>query len=235
MLIPTTTETAPPAILETLPSEERLRQALGEDPACLPIGTRVYRAIRHPGAVVPAYVQRTYRFGPPDVLRSPDGHYPFYWMYAAEDLTTALWESQFCLNDMTQPGTFYIPQEVLRDGLVATFTLQAEIRILDLTGTVLSKLGIYDQINGHHAWCQWFGVRLSELLRGWKDGSPIGFRYPSRKHKCHRALALHSEALAKWKETVRTQVSSFADMAACGTLLADPNYADPLPGHFTLG
>lgn len=75
--------------------------------------------------------------------------------YAAPDLTTALWEAGLCTNDVTQPGTFYISDDVAKKGLIAVFTLQADITVLDLNASVLSKLGIYDEIHGDHAWCQW--------------------------------------------------------------------------------
>ena len=75
----------------------------------LPAGTQVFRAVRHPAAVIPPFVERTYRFGPPAEFAGPHGRFATYWVYAAQDLTTALWEAGFCTNDMMQPGTFYIP------------------------------------------------------------------------------------------------------------------------------
>ncbi|WP_439685848.1 hypothetical protein MNJPNG_25190 [Cupriavidus oxalaticus] len=80
---------------------------------------------------------RTYRFGPPERLRHQDGTYPFYWLYAAEDLTTALWESGFCTNDLTQPGTFHIPRDAADNGLIARFSLRTAVSILNLDGTTV--------------------------------------------------------------------------------------------------
>lgn len=139
--------TIPTEIAKTLPSLDTLQQALKDSLTALPIGTPIYRAVRHPAAVIPPFVQRTYRFGPPESVRDAAGNYPFFWLYAAEDLNTALWEAESCRNDITQPGTFYIPEEISHTGLVAVFKLRADMPILDLSGTVLSKLGIYDQIS----------------------------------------------------------------------------------------
>lgn len=197
----------------------------------LPGGMRIFRCVRSPKAVIPPYVERTYRFGPPAAFAGADGRFASYWMYAAPDLTTALWESGFCTNDMTQPGTFYIPAAIARDGLVATFTLQADIPLLDLNGTVLSKLGIYDRIHGDHVWCQWFGLRMLEVLADLSgDGAPLGFRYPSRKHKSHLALAIQSDSLEQWRRQVDVQVVRFAETPEFEVLRADSNYAEPFEG-----
>ncbi|MDB0543312.1 RES family NAD+ phosphorylase [Ralstonia solanacearum] len=220
---------------ETLPTTERLQQALATSVITLAAGTRVYRAVRHPVAVIPPFVQRTYRFGPPDTLRNRDGQFPFYWLYAAQDLHTALWEAEFCCNDITQPGTFYIPDAVAEIGLIAEFELRVDVSILDLSGTALSKLGIYDRISAEHAWCQWLGVRLHELLCRWNaPGRPLGFRYPSRRHKNHGALAIHSQSLELWRKGVVSRVTPFAEWAEFERLRADPNYAAPLPGGFSI-
>ena len=220
---------------ETLPTTERLQQALAASVITLPAGARIYRAVRHPAAVIPSLVQRTYRFGPPETLCDRKGQFPFYWLYAAQDLHTALWEAEFCCNDITQPGTFYIPEAAAKTGLIAEFELRADVSILDMTGTALSKLGIYDQINAEHAWCQWLGVRLNELLSRWDAPSrPLGFRYPSRRHKNHAALAIHSHSLKLWREGVMSRVTPFAEWPQFERLRTDPNYAAPLPGGFSL-
>ncbi|BDB29409.1 RES domain-containing protein (plasmid) [Cupriavidus sp. P-10] len=226
---------APEHIAVTLPPTDLLRQALAGAEILLPAGTRVSRAVRHPAAVIPPYVQRTYRFGPPAEFAGTDGRFSDYWMYAAQDLTTALWESGFCTNDLTLPGTFYIPPDVAKKGLIATFTLQTDIRVLDLHGTALSKLGIYDQIHGDHAWCQWFGLRMLEVLAGFSgDAAPLGFRYPSRKHKSYLALAVQSGSLEVWRRHVDVQVTRFAEMPEFEILRADANYAEPFGGGFSL-
>ncbi|WP_354673901.1 RES family NAD+ phosphorylase [Cupriavidus alkaliphilus] len=227
---------APEPIAVTLPSTDRLRQAFAGGAVILPAGTQVFRAVRHLAAVIPPFVERTYRFGPPAELAGPDGRFATYWMYAAQDLTTALWESGFCTNDMMQPGTFYIPPGIAEGGLIATFTLKADIQVLDLDGTVLSKLGIYDQIHGEHAWCQWFGLRMLELLAGFRgDTGPVGFRYPSRKHKSHLALAVRSASLETWRRLVDVQVKPFAGMPEFEELRSDSLYAEPLAGGFSVG
>ncbi|CAG2158864.1 RES domain-containing protein [Cupriavidus numazuensis] len=225
----------PEPIAVTLPSTDRLRQAFAGGAIVLPAGTQVFRAVRHPAAVIPPYVERTYRFGPPAEFAGPDGRFATYWMYAAQDLTTALWESGFCTNDMTQPGTFYIPPGIAETGLIATFTLRADVRVLDLDGSVLSKLGISDQIHGEHAWCQWFGLRMLELLAGFPgDTAPFGFRYPSRKHKSHLALAVQSGSLEAWRRLVDVHVTRFAELTEFAVLRADPLYAEPFAGGFSV-
>lgn len=70
--------TIPPSFAETLPAVARLQPILAANVTVLPAGTRLYRAVRHLAAVIPPYVTRTYRFGPPDALRGADGQYPFY-------------------------------------------------------------------------------------------------------------------------------------------------------------
>lgn len=225
----------PPSIDKNLPSLTRLRQALG-GVTMLAAGTRIFRCVRGPKGVIPPYVDGTYRFGPPPRFAGADGRFSTYWMYAAQDLMTALWESGFCINDDTQPGTFYIPGAIAETGLVAIFTLQADIPILDLDGTVLSKLGIYDRIHDHnYGWCQWFGLRMFEVLNGFTgEFVPIGFRYPSRKHKSYSALAIQSCSLEDWRRQVEVQVTRFGDMPEFNALTSDANYAEPLDGGFSL-
>lgn len=225
----------PQHIAFTLPPTDLLRQALAGAEVVLPAGTRVFRAVRHPAAVIPPFVEQTHRFGPPDEFAGAGGRFPAYWMYTAQDLDTALWESGFCKNDMTQPGTFYIPPAIAEKGLIATFTLQSDIRVLDLDGTVLSKLGMYDQIHGNHAWCQWFGLQMFEVLAGFTgDTAPVGFRYPSRKHRSHLALAIQSGSLDQWQRQVEVQLTRFAEMPEFEDLRADANYVEPLVGGFSL-
>lgn len=226
--------TIPPVFAETLPAVARLQPILAASVTVVPAGTRLYRAVRHLAAVIPPFVTRTYRFGPPDDLRAADGQYPFYWLYAAQDLYTALWEAEFCCNDITQPGTFYIPDAVVEQGLIAEFTLRVDVPLVDLAGTALSKLGIYDRISAEHAWCQWFGVRLDAVLTAWPEpGRPLGFRYPSRRHRNHNALTIHSQALEQWRKSTAVRVVPFAEMPHFELLRADPNYAAPLPGGFS--
>lgn len=219
----------------TLPPAALVRQALAGAMVTLPGGTKIYRAVRHPAAVIPEYVERIYRFGPPAAYAGPDGRYSPYWMYTAHDLPTALWESGFCTNDMTQPGTFYIPPDVVAKGLIATFILQGDVTVLDLSGSVLSKLGIYDRIHGEHAWCQWFGLRMFEVLEDFGgSAAPVGFRYPSRKHKNSLALAVQSQSLDAWRREVQIEVTPFASMPEFEILRSDPNYADPFYGVFSV-
>lgn len=227
---------APKHIAVTLPPTSVLRQALAGASLVIPAGSRLYRAVRHRAAVIPAYVDQTHRFGPPPVLADPDGRFSTFWLYAAADLQTALWEAGFCDNDWTQPGTFYIPAEKARDGLIAILTLQEDLHVLNLDGTVLGKLGIYNRIHAEHAWCQWFGLRLRAVLESFpRTEAPVGIAYPSHKHKNHVALAIQSgDGLERFRRSVTVQVTPFAQMPEFAALRADGNYADPLPGHFSL-
>lgn len=120
-------------------------------------------------------------------------------------------------------------------GLIAEFELRGDVSILDMTGTALSKLGLHDRINAEHAWCQWLGVRLHELLSRWNEPvRPLGFRYPSRRHKNHAALAIHSHSLELWRKGGVSRVKPFTEWPHFERLRADPNYAAPLAGGFLL-
>ncbi|CAJ96095.1 hypothetical protein CMPELA_25645 [Cupriavidus necator] len=66
------------------------------------------------------------------------------------------------------------------------------------------------------------------------DGAPVGFRYPSRKHKSHLALAIQSDSLEQWRCQVDIRVTPFADMPEFEALRADANYAAPFEGGFLL-
>ena len=85
----------PPHIAVRLPGPALLRQALLACTCTVPAGQ------------VLARVSATYRFGPPAGFRH-DGDFPFHWVYAAADAMTAVWEARLCLNDVTDPGTFYL-------------------------------------------------------------------------------------------------------------------------------
>ncbi|MDF3881288.1 hypothetical protein [Cupriavidus basilensis] len=66
------------------------------------------------------------------------------------------------------------------------------------------------------------------------DAAPLGFRYPSRKHKSYLALAVQSGSLEAWRRHVDVQVTRFAEMPEFEVLRADANYAEPFGGGFSL-
>lgn len=75
---------------------------------------------------------------------------------------------------------------------MATLTFRQPIRLLDLTGTAASKLGLYDHLRSpEYEWCQWFGYRLDQVIAA-EEGAVHGFRYPSRRHPGYCAYAISS-------------------------------------------
>ncbi|MGN5478714.1 hypothetical protein ACTMU2_21910 [Cupriavidus basilensis] len=65
------------------------------------------------------------------------------------------------------------------------------------------------------------------------DAGPVGFRYPSRKHRSHLALAVQSDSLEAWRRQVDVQVMRFAELPEFAALRADANYAEPFAGGFS--
>lgn len=96
-----------------------MREALSRELADPDASAQLFRAAYVPESVLPARVQRVYRFGPPPELSRPDGTPPFWWLYAAHAAETAIWEAQFCKNDVTRAGTFYFDTFAVQHGVVA--------------------------------------------------------------------------------------------------------------------
>ena len=180
----------------------------------------VTRAAWNSASILPARVDRTYRFGPPAAMRGADGSYPFHWIYAADDVYTAAWEAGLCLNDAEQPGTFYIERGA-RTALIATLEFGIPLKLLDLNGLASSKLGIFDDISDcDHEWCQWFGAMVDRVI-GSCDGRVHGMLYPSRKHRGHDAIALSSRTLGQLTAHVTIDVRHFGTTQAHQALRAD--------------
>ena len=112
-----------------LPPRELLRQVLASHIVEIPAGRELVRGVWNERSVWPQRVDRVHRFGPPESMKiGPD--FPFFWVYAADELFTAVWEAQLCTNPATHPGRFmlaanaaeaatcmalFIPPDVIRE------------------------------------------------------------------------------------------------------------------------
>jgi hypothetical protein len=210
----------PSHIATRLPALELLQDALLDGTIEISGGCRFYRGAWNGASVWPGQVTRTYRFGPPDVLIGSDGRYPFHWVYAASHVITAAWEAQFCANDATRPGTFYI-RPGAADALLATLSFSQPIRLLDLTGTAASKLGVYDNLRSpDYEWCQWFGYRLDQVIAS-EQGTVHGFRYPSRRHPGYDAYAISSRTMGALSGSLSHSIVRFCDAEEFAHLTRD--------------
>lgn len=186
----------------------------------IPPGYLFHRGAWNPASIWPRHVTRTYRFGPPDALRSPDGRYPFHWVYAADHVITAAWEARFCVNDPTRPGTFFIDPNA-SDALMASLRFDQPVRLLDLTGTAVSKLGLYDELRSpDHEWCSWFGVLLDQLIVA-GHGAIHGFRYPSRRHPGCDAYAISSRVMDALAPSLSHSARAFRETVEFAELVKD--------------
>ncbi len=209
-----------------LPVYEHARIALLESLIEIPSHTILIRAAWNAASIWPRQVERTYRFGPPAELTSANKEFPFHWVYAGASVITAAWEAQFCANDVTRPGTFYIKREASK-GSIARLTFEQPLKLVDLTGDTASKLGIFDALaSPEHEWCQWFGCQLDYLIEEQVDKID-GIRYMSRKHPGHYAYAISSRALERLDPGRTTTVKPFVDEAEYRTLQRDPCFVLP--------
>ena len=215
----------PTAIAERLAPLALLRSELLGHIITRDAGKPVIRAAWNEASIWPKKVERTYRFGPPEALAGLNG-FPFHWIYVAEDTYTAVWEAQLCRNDVTRPGTFFI-QAGAENALIATLSFGQPLRLLDLTGLAASRLGIYDQLRSpDHAWCQWLGWQLDQIIVG-QDDAIHGFVYPSRRHPGQLAYAISSRRMDILSNTMTRSWIKFSDSPAHARLLADHLRADP--------
>lgn len=213
-----------PDIAATLPPRDLLRQVLASHIIEIPAGCNLVRAAWNPASVWPDRVTKTYRYGPHDSLKSVLG-FPFHWIYAAEELLTAVWEAQFCSNPATFPGRFTM-QPGAEKGLIATLSFSHSLRLFDLSGVAASRLGIYDQLRSpDYEWCRWFGFELDQILAE-HDGQVHGFVYPSRRHPGALAYAISSRVRDALAVNMTMVVKEFGDTAEYAELLADPCHMD---------
>ena len=204
-----------------LPEYEQLRGALLDSALVVPPRMSFVRAAWNAASVWPRQVERTYRFGPPARFGGQHREFPFHWIYAGASVVTAAWEAQFCANDVTRPGTFYIkPDSSI--GLIARFHFDCPLHFLDLGGATASKLGIYDALaSPDHEWCQWFGCQLDQVIA--TSASDIdGIRYLSRRHPGNPAFAFSSRAIDRLDAMRSTTVTAFTDEGAFADLRRDP-------------
>lgn len=211
-----------PDIAATLPPRDLLRQVLASNIIELSTSHELIRAAWNLASVWPDHVTRTYRFGPHDDLKTASG-YPFYWIYAAEETLTAVWEAQFCSNPATHPGRFTV-QENAEHGMIATMAFNQPLRLFDLSSVAVSRLGIFDQLRSpDYQWCQMFGVVLDELLSE-HGGRVHGFVYPSRRHPGALVYAFSSRVRDVLAKGLTTEVAEFGQTAAYAKLLTDPSH-----------
>ncbi|MBZ2205952.1 RES domain-containing protein [Massilia soli] len=212
--------TPPGHIAARLPPLALLQDTLLAHVATIETRAPITRAAWNSASILPARVERTYRFGPPAAMRGADGSYPFHWIYAADDVYTAAWEAGLCLNDAEQPGTFYIERGA-RTALIATLAFGTPLKLVDLNGLASSKLGIFDEISScDHEWCQWFGAMVDQVIAGC-EGRVHGMLYPSRKHRGHDAIAMSSRVLGQLAPHVTVDVRHFGTTAAYQALRTD--------------
>ncbi|MYM22984.1 RES domain-containing protein [Duganella sp. FT135W] len=165
---------------------------------------------------------RTYRYGPPLSFETATG-FPFYWIYAADQTHTAVWEAGFCKNPAILPGCFTFDHGA-ESGLIPSLSFDRTLRLFDLSGVAASRMGIYDaQRDIEYDWCQWFGVELDQMLEEYK-GEVHGFAYPSRRHPGARAYAISSRVRDALASGLAVDARQFADTAEYAELLIDPSF-----------
>ncbi|NVD73437.1 RES family NAD+ phosphorylase [Duganella sp. BJB1802] len=213
----------PSHIARTLPSDARIWQALRGGICELKAGTLMIRAAWNPESVWPERVEKTYRFGPPAVPADDNGAFAFHWIYLGDNVITAAWEAQLCVNDASMPGTFFFKRNAA-DALIAEMTFTRDLRLLDLTGDAVSKLGIYAELLGPgHEWCQWLGCVLDRIIA--RHPHLDGIRYMSRKHPGHYAYAISSRRMAGLDMLRRTSIARFEETAEYLRLQRDPCFS----------
>lgn len=207
-----------------IPSRAHLIDILADSVCVLPRGTWLVRAARSPEQVLPESVSNTYRWGPPASARNAEADFPFYWLYAAEDVATAVWEGKFCKISEKRPGFFKVDRGAAETGLLAVFRLEDDLPLLELGGSTGTRLGLYDRISEpDHEWCQRLGMELHHVLSELhlRTGA-IGIRYPSRRTRNRSAVAIHSDYLKDWRRSITVQTSRFGQMPFHRELRRDP-------------
>jgi len=214
-----------------MPSQERLKEALSSELAAPDASLQLFRAAYVPASVLPETVRRAYRFGPPSELIGPDSKLPFWWLYVAHAAETAIWEAQFCKNDVTRPGTFYFDAFAVQHGVIADLKFPRPLRLWNLNGSASSRLGIYDDLSSpDYEWSQWFGHRLNQTMQSIEAATrPDGFVYPSRRHRGHTAVAVSSRALQELRSGIERAETPFAACPEYARLSTDSLLVDPPP------
>ncbi|SAL83743.1 RES domain protein [Caballeronia terrestris] len=199
----------PQYVRDRLPSPEQLRECFCNEPFAEVGDAQVFRAAYVPESVLPKHVKRAYRFGPPSELIAKDGTMPFWWLYAAHNVETCIWEAQFCKNDVRRPGTFYMDPYAVEHGIIAELRFPRPLRLWNLNGSISSRLGIFDELSSpDYEWCQWFGTYMDIAIEAVNETMrPDGFVYPSRRHRGFTAIAVSSRVLPTLRDgIVRTDM-----------------------------
>ncbi len=209
----------PPHIASIMPSDARIWQALKGSICEFKAGTLMVRAAWNQKSVWPEKVDETYRFGPPAIFADDNGAFAFHWIYLGDNTITAAWEAQLCVNDASMPGTFFFVRNAA-DALITKMTLTRDLRLLDLTGDAVSKLGIYAELaEPGHEWCQWLGCALDRIIA--RHPHLDGIRYMSRKHPGHYAYAISSRVMVNLNLFRQTSIERFRDTAEYSELQRD--------------
>lgn len=175
-----------------LPPEKVFRLLLERPPIVVPAEIPLYRAAWNEASILPQSVDRTYRFGPPPVTYDKRGNPPFHWIYLADHPMTAVIEARFTGTSPLHPGRFYIEPVASAQGLLATFIIPRELRLLELSGTTAALSGLHDVISSpDHLACQWVGWLLDRIAFA-KHADFDGIHYPSRRRRGASAIALSS-------------------------------------------
>jgi hypothetical protein len=182
--------TIPKHIASKLPHPDLLKDVLGGHLIEHSARTELVRAVWNKASVWPEKVNQTYRYGPHESLKTVDG-FPFYWIYAAEETLTAIWEAQLCVNPITHPGHFTLAKGA-ENALIVNLSFDQPLQLFDLSGKAVSKLGIYDQLRSpDYEWCNWFGLLMDHIISEHFQ-HVHGFVYPSRRHPGGAAYAISS-------------------------------------------
>lgn len=215
----------PPEIAPFLPPLDLLEDVLLNNLVVTPAGQHFVRAAWNAASVWPRKVTRTFRFGPPESLAGERG-YPYHWVYATDHVFTAAWEAQLCVNDVTRPGTFFV-RPGAEKAIISKLSFSQPISLFDIAGPAASKLGIYDNLHSpDHAWCQWFGWQLDQLIAG-QNGKVHGVRYPSRRHPGHRAYAISSRVMRALSKGMSSTHVTFGASPDFKLLVEDRCRTDP--------
>ena len=215
--------TIPLHIAERLPPLDLLRKVLFNHTIELPPRHILIRAAWNTASVWPEKVNRTYRFGPEKSLMTANG-FPFHWIYAAEETLTAVWEAQLCANPVTNPGRFTL-QPNAETALISTLSFEQPLRLFDLSGLAVSRLGIYDQLRSpDYEWCQWFGVQIDQIIL--ESGQVHGFVYPSRRHPGATAFAISSHFHGELARNLVSNEVQFRETDEYADLLDHPCFID---------
>ncbi|GJI94223.1 hypothetical protein RugamoR57_09410 [Duganella caerulea] len=170
-------------------------------------------------------MSRTGRFGPAQGPADKDGDHVF-WIYAAEDDATAVWEGRFCKSLATLPGRFVFTGAARR-GVIAQLSFGEPLRLFDLSGEAASKLGIYDELRSpNYSWCQCLGREIDQIIKEYQ-GAVHGFAYPSRRSPGKVAYVISSRVRDVLASQLTMAAHPFVGSDEYLKLLADPCYIRP--------